>query len=138
MHHWLVPANIKFYDVFAAFEQSHTFWPMNTKIEPGDIILVYLAAPHKQIGFVCQVLETGIEPSTVLDELRRFMKGEITDKGPDKPFMKLQTTAVISLSDDSPLSLARLKQNGLNGMLMGVRKLENNPQLLAYIKGNLP
>ncbi len=48
--------------------------------------------------------------------------------------MKLKTSSVITLASDSPLSYDHLKQNGLNGMLMGPRKLENNQTLLDYIK----
>jgi len=35
------------------------------------------------------------------------------------------------------LAYKHLKQNGLNGMLMGPRKLENNPTLLDYIQRSL-
>ncbi|MBL4645178.1 MAG: hypothetical protein JKY99_01830 [Rhizobiales bacterium] len=137
MTHWLVPANTKFYDVFAAFEQPHTYWPMNGKFAPRDIAYIYLAAPHKQIGFVCEVLEIGFDLDKIIDHVRPFIKGEVDGNSPQKPFMKLKAIQTLALEADSPLALGHLKQNGLNGMLMGVRKLENNPPLFSYIEGNL-
>ena len=49
--------------------------------------------------------------------------------------MKLKVSKRIALDKGSLLSLEFLKPNGLNGMLMGPRKLENNPALLTYIQG---
>ena len=49
--------------------------------------------------------------------------------------MKLKSTEEFPLDKGSLLGLPFLKQHGLNGMLMGSRKLENNFPLLTYIKG---
>lgn len=137
MTHWLIPANTKFYDVFAAFAQSEAYWPMNAKISDGDVLFIYLAAPHKQIGFVCEVLATGFNIDKIMDEVRPFIKGDPGNGGPSKPFMKLKATQSIPLQENSLLSLQYLRENGLNGMLMGARKLENNPPLFEYVKKNL-
>ena len=51
--------------------------------------------------------------------------------------MRLVVSASLPLENETPLSFPHLKENGLNGMLMGPRKLENNPTLLAYIESNL-
>ena len=137
MTHWLYPANTKFYDVFSAFKQAETYWPINSKVEPRDIVIIYLAAPHKQIGFICEVLEIGIDMNNIIEKLRPFFKSPPDDSKQAKQFMKLKSSTRCGLSDDSPLSYSHLKKNGLNGMLMGPRKLENNPSLLKYIKGNI-
>ncbi|MFK5977406.1 MAG: hypothetical protein QM488_00780 [Rhizobiaceae bacterium] len=137
MPHWLVPANTKFYDVFAAFAQKETYWPMNAKIADGDVLYIYLAAPHKQIGFVCDVLATGFDMNEIIEKVRPFIKGEPDGKAPSKPFMKLKATKSFPLRKNSSVSLQYLRENGLNGMLMGARKLENNPALFGYIEKNL-
>jgi len=134
---WLYPANTRFYDVLGAFARPQTFWPVNSKVEPGDIIYIYLAAPHQQIAFVCDVAEVGFGLDEIIDDLRPFFKGDLGDAKPGKTFMKLTRSSTIALQEGSALSYHHLKQNGLNGMLMGPRKLENNPQLLTYIEGNL-
>lgn len=133
---WLLPANTKFYDVFAAFELAETYWPMNAKIADGDRLYIYLAAPFKQVGFVCDVLKTGYNLSDIFHEVSPFIKGD-PSAGPDaKPFMKLANARPFAIDSEGPLTLSHLKENGLNGMLMGARKLENNPALMHYIEEN--
>jgi|GEM_PF-1039209 len=137
MNHWLYPANPKFYDVFSALAEAETYWPMNSKVEEGDRIYFYLAAQHKQIGFISDVVETGLKQADVIGQLTPYMKGK-ADKGEEnasKPFMKIRHTAAVPVTDESVFGLSQLRSNGLNGMLMGPRKLENNLTLLDYIKG---
>ena len=136
MSHWLIPANTKFYDVFSAFEQNETYWPLNARIVSGDTAYIYLSAPYKQIGFICSVLATGYDMDEIIDDVLPFIKGKPGRKSPSKPFMKLKATQSIRVDGNCALSLRYLKQNGLNGMLMGVRKLENNPELFKYIREN--
>lgn len=135
MSHWLFPANTKFYDVLAAFSQSQTYWPKSVKVEPGDVVYIYLAAPYQQIGFVCEVLETGFQSDAVLEKVRPFLRGEPPADKQAKEFMKLKPIQTIELQKDSLLGLSYLKAHGLKGMLMGARKLENNRPLFEYIMG---
>jgi len=134
MQHWLVPANTKFYDVLAAFALTETYWPMNAKISSGDVVYIYLAAPYKQIGYICDVLATGYTMDEIIKDVRPFIKGSVSNNGSSKPFMKLKAVRSIPIDKNSVLSLGKLKKNGLNGMLMGARKLENNPELFDYIE----
>lgn len=138
MAHWLIPANTKFYDVLSAFTQTTTFWPMNANLSPGDTVYIYLAAPYKQIGFVCSVLSTGYDLDKISDNVTPFIKGAARENGPSKPFMKLKALHRIPINENGRLSLNDLRRNGLNGMLMGARKLENNPELFIYIGKNSP
>ena len=135
MAHWLFPANAKRYDVLRAFGEPETYWPANTTVAVGDMVYIYLAAPYRQVGFVCKATEVGLDQERVLPRVRPFFKQPNKPKNKPKGFIKLRTTAAISLDPDSPLSYRHLKQNGLSGMLMGPRRLENNPQLLEYITG---
>jgi hypothetical protein len=135
MTSWLIPANTKIYDVFSAFAQDETYWPMNAKLSTNDTVFIYLAAPYKQIGFCCDVLETGYDLAKIYDQVAPFIKGEARETPSPKPFMKLKATGTMPLDSQSVLSLSKLRENGLNGMLMGARKLDNNPVLFGYIKG---
>jgi len=137
---WLYPANPKFYDVFEALRKKKTYWPMNSKAESGDVIYFYLAAPHKQLGFVCQVGEVNLAEELVLESLRPFFKEPAADKGGKKQklFMEVKPDFEIPLESDSLLGLDYLREKGLKGMLMGPRKLDNNPELLNYIRKCLP
>lgn len=138
MTHWLIPANTKFYDVIEAFHEPETYWPVNSKVSAGDFAYIYLAAPYQQIAFVAEILEVNLDAQSAFDHVKPFFKGEIENTKPNKSFMRLKTTSIIPLEGQEALSYSKLKANGLNGMLMGARKLENNPQLFEYIQGNIP
>ena len=138
MTHWLIPANTKFYDVLGAFHEPETYWPVNSNVSVGDTVYIYLAAPYQQIAFVAEILEIDLDSKFAFDRVKPFFKGEIENSKPNKSFMRLKTHSIIPLEGQEQLSYASLKENGLNGMLMGARKLENNPQLFEYIQGNTP
>ena len=135
MTHWLYPANTKFYDVLAALAEPQTYWPMSSKVAVGDVLYMYLAKPYQQLAYVCEVLEVGVELDSIIEQLKPFMKN--LPAASNKPFMLIRPVSSITLQDESPLSYAALKQHGLNGMLMGPRKLENNIELLNFIQGAL-
>lgn len=135
MTSWLYPANVKFYDVLGAFAAPETYWPMNSKVEVDDLIYIYLAVPHKQIGFICKILEVGYEQDEIIDQITPYFKGDGKDGKSGKKFMKLQTVKSLKLKDDSFTAYGLLKENGLTGMLMGPRNLNNNLPLLHYIEG---
>lgn len=134
MAHWLYPANTKFYDVLGALNEPVAYWPINSKVESGDIIYYYLAAPYKQIGYIGEVKSVGHSVDSVMDKVRPFFKQEPKGDAPDKLFMEVHVFRRMELTPDSAFGLSALRDNGLNGMLMGPRKLENNPSLLDYLK----
>jgi hypothetical protein len=138
MTHWLIPANPKFYDVFGAFRAAETYWPINMKVSIADTMYIYLTAPYKQIGFVCEVLDIDLDQESIFEDIQPFIKKMVNDTGQSKQFMKVKPISKIPINKDSLLGLEHLKSNGLSGMLMGARKLENNPHLLDYIKRSLP
>ena len=137
MTHWLFPANTKFYDVLGAFNEVQTYWPVNTKVSVGDVVYIYLAAPYKQIAFACDVVDVGLDQDSIFEHIRPFFKNKLDNKKQPKSFMKLQTHASLPIDSETLLAYKHLKQKGLNGMLMGPRKLENNPTLLDYIQRSL-
>jgi hypothetical protein len=133
MMHWLIPANTKFYDVFGAFNQNETYWPINMTVAVGDIVYIYLSAPYKQIAFLCKVTAIDLSLKKVLPHIQLFFKEAVDHKKKPTSFMKLRRSGTFQISEGSPLSYEQLKQNGLTGMLMGARKLENNQKLMKYI-----
>ena len=135
MAHWLYPANIKYYDVLAAFEQEHAVWPINSKIQQQDTIYIYLATPYKKIAYLCTVSDINISKNIISDFSHAFIKNEDQDSVPTKPFMMLSNIKCLLHLENDQLNLIKLKEHGLKGMLMGPRKLENNRPLLNYILG---
>ena len=137
MAYWLYPANIKFYDVFGAFSKNTAYWPVRSRVAVGDTVLIYLAAPYKQVGFSTNVAQVDLKLTEVFDKVSPYFK-QLPDKNEnEKPFMKLVNITAIKVGEESPLSLVRLKEFGLKGMLMGPRKLDNSPALLTYVRGVL-
>lgn len=56
---WFVPANPKYYDVDAAFRMYEEIdWKQTGKMEPGDIVYLYVGAPVSAIRYKCLITET--------------------------------------------------------------------------------
>ena len=63
MQNWIIPCNLKYYDVFGAFRDLKKLdWKQsNPKIEIGDIVYIYVGAPVKAIMFKCRVTKVGLD-----------------------------------------------------------------------------
>lgn len=58
---WIIPANPKYYDVQAAFDESEEInWKQGKGIKAGDTVFLYVAAPVSAILYKCLVTETDI------------------------------------------------------------------------------
>lgn len=66
LHHapnrdWIIPANPKYFDLEAAFQESDTiFWRQRSNVSVGDTIYIYMAAPVSAILYACQAIEVDI------------------------------------------------------------------------------
>ncbi len=134
MTYWLYSANVKFYDVFSAFKEEDVVWPINTKVEVGDTVYIYLSSPHKKIGFITTVKRINLPNDEIRLRTSPYIKNSVNGKSTDKAFMLLGDIKSLFSSASESLSFENLRLNGLSGMLMGPRKLDNNPELLQYIK----
>lgn len=134
MASWFYLSNIKYFDVFGAFDAGVTYWPVSTKVEVGDTLYIYLADPYKQIAFAGEVMRTEIELEEIFNLVVPYIKCETPGKM-TKKFVELKITAKIPLKAGSLLSYGMLKEQGLKGRIMWPRKLDNTPDLLSYIKG---
>ncbi len=58
---WIIPANPKYYDVQAAFDESEEIdWKQGKGIKSGDTVFLYVAAPVSAILYKCRVTKTDI------------------------------------------------------------------------------
>lgn len=58
---WVIPANPKYYDVEAAFRRSDTIgWHQHGKMQKGDTLYIYYAAPYSCLLYRCEITETDI------------------------------------------------------------------------------
>ncbi len=133
LRYWLYPANIKLYDVISAFNTEEKIaWPISSKVEVGDYVLMYIGSPVQQIVFQCEVIEVNIPMERVMSQGEKYMKGKKKEVK-KRNFMFLKNLKTLEQNPDSPLAFKHLKLNGLNGSLMGPRCLNNNEQLMNYI-----
>ncbi|WP_130838057.1 MmcQ/YjbR family DNA-binding protein [Lachnoclostridium sp. Marseille-P6806] len=58
---WVVPANLKYYDVCSDFDSNDdSDWKQGKGIEVGDIVYLYVGVPYSAILYKCQVTGTHI------------------------------------------------------------------------------
>lgn len=57
MVEWIIPCNLKYYNVISAFEKLQCVdWIQSAKsINVGDIVYIYVGFPIKAIKFKCKV-----------------------------------------------------------------------------------
>lgn len=59
--YWLIPANLKYFDVISAFQENRVIiWKQSNKVRTGDIVFMYVGAPVSAILYKCLVLKTNI------------------------------------------------------------------------------
>lgn len=133
MQHWIVPANLKYYDALSAFRTGESFWPVRNKVAVGDVFFLYLAAPYKQIAFECDITELGLAFADIIEHTSRFMTRPASADREHQEYMRLKVKQEIPLEKNSPLSYGWLKENGLRFSLMAPRKLDKYPELLGYV-----
>ena len=61
MRKWLIPSNIKKFDVISHFNEKDVIdWNMRCKCEINDIVYIYVTSPYSKIMYQCKVMEEGI------------------------------------------------------------------------------
>ncbi|MEW6857902.1 MmcQ/YjbR family DNA-binding protein [Streptococcus iniae] len=60
--YWIIPANLKYYDIDAEFAASkEILWTQKAGIKAGDYVFIYITAPTKAIRYACKVLEANLQ-----------------------------------------------------------------------------
>lgn len=69
MSHWIIPCDIKQYDVIKAFNNHEMIdWKQSTNINVGDIVYIYVGLPYSRIFYICNVIENNKSVNTINDE----------------------------------------------------------------------
>ena len=56
MENWILPCNVRFFDVEKHFEEHDTVvWKRGASTKEGDVVYLYLGAPYSQILYRCIV-----------------------------------------------------------------------------------
>lgn len=123
---WIIPCNIKFYDIIGAFEKFDRIdWKQSTNIEIGDVVYIYIGNPISAIKYKCIAKKVDLNNAEI-DDSEFIVDGEVyEDYG---RYMELE---LVEAYGDTELSYNVLKQNGLNSV-QGPSKVSN--KLSDYIK----
>lgn len=122
---WIVPCNIKFFDVVSYFEKHDTIvWKRSSAIHENDIVYVYVAAPLSEIKYKCEVIQEKVAIDEIMENNYAIKK--------DTPFKenKYMKLHLLEKFPDGILKLSDLKKNGLGQVQIQAR---TDRKLLAYI-----
>jgi len=99
---WIIPANPKYFDVIAHFEQESTIlWKQPKGIKEKDHIYLYLGSPYSAILYQCEVIEIDV-PYQYQDKnltIKKAMRLKLVKryKKDDYTFSKLKKYGVTSI-----------------------------------------
>lgn len=88
-HYWLIPANLKYYDIGAEFSANkEILWTQKASMQKGDFVAIYITAPTKAIRYLCQVLEANIPNQGYREEesIKALMRIKLLHTFMDKDF----------------------------------------------------
>lgn len=68
MNCWLIPCNVKNFDIVRHFDANDTaFFKKNRALAVGDIVYIYVASPYSSVRYKGEVIRTGISSSNLPD-----------------------------------------------------------------------
>lgn len=115
MSAWIIPCNLKYYDVDSAFSTlTRIDWKQSLKnVEVGDIVYIYVGTPVKAIRYKCLVNKVNL-PAPEIDDSDYIRNGE-----PYLGYGNLMELELIRAYDAERLSLSKLREHGLKGNIQG-------------------
>ena len=128
MNNWIIPCNLKYYNVFGAFDDLNKLdWKQtNPCVKTGDTVYIYVGAPYSAIIFKCLVTKTDLE-TVEIDDSKYAIKGEVYETYP----RHMELTLIKKYPPDLFQS-GILVGHGLKGRVMCPRRMEES--VLHYIK----
>ena len=127
MTNWLIPCNIKLFDIAAHFTTTdEVIWKQDGRIQKGDIIYVYVGLPLSQIKYKCHVVEAQISKDELQDHKYALLGNRLNDT---IKYMKLKLDFIFN---NGTLCLYDLRNNGLSTVQKQIKIYE---PLLTFING---
>lgn len=128
-NYWIVPCNIKHFDVVSHFKKNTTVvWKNISSVSPGDIVYIYLGVPYREIRYKCLVLNSNV-PEEVLAQNRYALSNRPLSRlyQVEIKYMELELVAEYP---EGALQLHDLKENGLGQVQV---QAKTNSRLQAFI-----
>lgn len=81
MNNWIVPCNLKFFDIVNRFKEMDTVvWKRgNIKMKNGDTVYIYVGNPLKEIKYKCTIINDNV-PAEVLEQNKYAKVGDYEHK----------------------------------------------------------
>ena len=126
---WIVPCNIKHFDIISHFKVSDTaVWKNSFSIKTGDVVYIYVGAPCGEIRYKCSVISDKVDEMTLQNNSYAIVK-EPSHIFYSKTVKYIQIKKVFEYPKGA-LSLAELKAHGLGQVQIQAR---TDRQLQRYI-----
>lgn len=128
MNYWLVPCNVKYYDIKGVYNNMPVVdWKQSvTKVEIGDVVYIYVSAPIGGIAYKC-VVENINKPFSTLDDTKYQKNPE-----PYVNYGRYMELRFIESYDKEELLYGALSQNGLSGRVQCQRCMKED--LIKYVE----
>ena len=132
MNKWIIPCNIKKYNVDGAFDELDELeWSQGrNKVEVGDLVFIYVGVPKQCIKYQCEIIEKDIpvENCTLNDgEFSLIGRPQITDS---LLYMRIRLKKKYP---EGLISMEEMQKRGVKGRIQSARKVPE--ELEVYIDG---
>lgn len=120
MTEWIIPCNLKYYDVKGAFSKFKAIdWKQSAKnICVGDIVYIYVSKPISAIKYKCRVNKANLS-KVEIDDSEFVINGENYENyGNHMELELIREYAGTELTRDM------LVENGLKGNIQGPRRVD--------------
>ena len=120
MTEWIIPCNLKYYDVKGAFSKFKAIdWKKSAKnICVGDIVYIYVGKPISAIKYKCRVNKTNLS-KVEIDDSEFVINGENYENYGNHMELEL-----IREYAGTELTREMLVENGLKGNIQGPRRVD--------------
>ena len=133
IENWLVPCNVKVYDVRKHFENNDTIvWRNAFSIRQGDIVYLYVGKPFCEILYRCLVLSDEVPPEILEKNTYAIPKKPIKNY-----YSKKEKYLILKLEREFPhgtFPLTDLREHGLGQVQLQARL---SRQLKAFISSKI-
>lgn len=120
MTEWIIPCNLKYYDVKGAFSKFKAIDRKQSakNICVGDIVYIYVGKPISAIKYKCRVNKTNLS-KVEIDDSEFVINGENYENYGNHMELEL-----IREYADTELTRDMLVENGLKGNIQGPRRVD--------------
>lgn len=133
---WIVPCNVKFYDIIGHFKLKKTVvWKNSFTIRKDDIVYLYLASPYGEIKYKCIVIDDNVDEKTLSDNAYA-----IPEKKSNNYFSKKEKYMQIELIEEFPsgiFTLKTLKEYGLGQVQIQARTDRRLQKFIDEVEADL-